>query len=708
MSLYLKQLIHEDQKCVPGRKITKNIHIIQDLIDAICNDDDVAALILIDQEKAFDRISHTFMIKTLIAFGFPPNFIKWVKILYNKVTGRVKINVFLSEEFEIERGVRQGCPLSALLYVLCAEVLAIEIRGNNNIKGYKYNNLENEHKINSFADDMIFCITTDPSIDELFKVLHLYERATNSKINQDKTKALWIGQWKNRTDKPLGLKWTSSEVELTGVYIGNDRKAASRKSYEIIKNDIKNKLSYWNTKYISLKGKARTLNIFILSKLWYCLECMDIPSDILDEINRMIKAYFWKDLHQRELKVLCYPYEKGGLNLESITIKMKTFRIKWLTEMIGTEKVCIARWLVDKLIGTRNRISGLKVLNYQTNINEIKNEFYKNAIKIWYSIGVQFTPKNITTIKNDYIYENILLKDDDGRVYKPPGYYRNRDFPQYVPLLFKDLPVTFPLTRMSNLLRTYIPKINKSFRNIKFSNNNQDYYYISGKNNEEINFKDSNFKTIYKGIQNKEIDSRQIWVNKWKNDFQIEENEWEDIWMNVHDILNNYQVQSSMWELFHRNYMCAYFAKLVFNKSGNCKLCGKLEQKRTHILLNCEVSKSVIKKFEPILLVLHREDLSIKETIFGMLSNNQINKRLYNYIIYSIRHVIFRSRNIDFANINAAVSAITLKAKRYIRDDLKCKYHTALNKNGIQKFRLTYLYNNILGEVINDTLEIKL
>ena len=64
MAVYLKELIHEDQKCVPGRKITKNIHIVQDLIDAICNDDDVAALILIDQEKAFDRISHKFMIKT--------------------------------------------------------------------------------------------------------------------------------------------------------------------------------------------------------------------------------------------------------------------------------------------------------------------------------------------------------------------------------------------------------------------------------------------------------------------------------------------------------------------------------------------------------------------------------------------------------------------------------------------------------------------
>ena len=109
-------------------------------------------------------------------------------------------------------------------------------------------------------------------------------------------------------------------------------------------------------------------------------------------------------------------------------------------------------------------------------------------------MGIENTPKNINSIKNDYIYENILLKDDDGRVYKPPGYYRNRNFPQYVPFFFKDLPVTFPLTRMSNLLRTYIPKINRSFRTIVFSNNNQDIYYIRVENNEEISLKDCNFK----------------------------------------------------------------------------------------------------------------------------------------------------------------------------------------------------------------------
>ena len=81
-----------------------------------------------------------------------------------------------------------------------------------------------EHKVSSFADDMRVVVTTDNSIKNLFDLLKKYELATNSKINSDKTEALWLGKWKNRTDKPLNLKWTNEEVKSLGVYVGNDTK----------------------------------------------------------------------------------------------------------------------------------------------------------------------------------------------------------------------------------------------------------------------------------------------------------------------------------------------------------------------------------------------------------------------------------------------------------------------------------------------------
>ena len=101
MTSVLPKLIHDNQRCIPGRKITKNIHIVQDLIDTINKDDGKAAFVFLDQEKAFDRISHKFMFKTLEAFGFGENFIKWVKIIYTDTRSAVKVNGFLTPEFSI-------------------------------------------------------------------------------------------------------------------------------------------------------------------------------------------------------------------------------------------------------------------------------------------------------------------------------------------------------------------------------------------------------------------------------------------------------------------------------------------------------------------------------------------------------------------------------------------------------------------------------
>jgi hypothetical protein len=63
-------------------------------------------------------------------FGFGPNFKTWVQILYKDIYSRIKINGFLTNPIPIQRGVRQGCPLSALLFILIGEVLGNQIREN--------------------------------------------------------------------------------------------------------------------------------------------------------------------------------------------------------------------------------------------------------------------------------------------------------------------------------------------------------------------------------------------------------------------------------------------------------------------------------------------------------------------------------------------------------------------------------------------------
>mgnify|MGYP000072481164 FL=1 len=69
-------------------------------------------------KKAFDAIYWKSMFYILGKFGFKTSFIRWVKLLYNNVTSMISNNGWLSVPFNISRGIRHGCPLSALLLLL--------------------------------------------------------------------------------------------------------------------------------------------------------------------------------------------------------------------------------------------------------------------------------------------------------------------------------------------------------------------------------------------------------------------------------------------------------------------------------------------------------------------------------------------------------------------------------------------------------------
>ena len=94
-------------------------------------------LLTLDQEKAFDRVDHEFLMRVLSRFVFGPSFCRWVGLFYNLVFSRIICNGRLSAPVFLERGVRQGCLLSPLLYVPVSEVLSIQIRNCQGIEGFR-------------------------------------------------------------------------------------------------------------------------------------------------------------------------------------------------------------------------------------------------------------------------------------------------------------------------------------------------------------------------------------------------------------------------------------------------------------------------------------------------------------------------------------------------------------------------------------------
>ena len=124
----LPKLVHPDQTgFVKGRCIGQNVRLLNDLMEFTESNQLPDILLFIDFEKAFDTLEWPFIQHALKFFNFGPNIRKWISVLYNDVESGVINGGYMTSYFRVSRGVRQGCPLSPLLFILCVEMGPLQL-----------------------------------------------------------------------------------------------------------------------------------------------------------------------------------------------------------------------------------------------------------------------------------------------------------------------------------------------------------------------------------------------------------------------------------------------------------------------------------------------------------------------------------------------------------------------------------------------------
>ncbi|KAB0798310.1 hypothetical protein PPYR_09303 [Photinus pyralis] len=342
--------------------------------------------------------------------NFPKSLIGLIKALYSEASSHIRIQHLLSQPIQIRKGIRQGCPMSGPLFALAMEPFLKMC--NRKMRGFALPNDPLQTAcMSAYADDVLLFVSHDDDFRILAECIQRFSVQSGAVVNFQKSQGLWCGEWKHRTDSPLGCCWTSDTIKVLGVTFAGSEQHMIGLAEEEIHQKITNGISKWNHKAgtLSIKGRIKIVNTFIVPKIWHILQIMPVSNRTTDSIQSQLTNFIWRNRkHWTQKDSLCLPEYLGGLGMVHIKSKVATFRIITAIKCIRQKETKWARMMyynISKEVGTQ--IQWQVLYNKELQLPTALTKFADSVINAWNRIPTSFA--NFPSNKNDF--NNLPLSE---------------------------------------------------------------------------------------------------------------------------------------------------------------------------------------------------------------------------------------------------------------------------------------------------------
>uniref|UniRef100_A0A803SSM5 Reverse transcriptase domain-containing protein n=1 Tax=Anolis carolinensis TaxID=28377 RepID=A0A803SSM5_ANOCA len=551
---FLVNWIKEDQVgFLPNRHIKDNIRIVLDLIEYYeINSQREVLFLAIDAEKAFERVNWNFFKFLAQELDMGYYFQNLLEAIYQNQTAKIIVNGIETEPIKIQKGTRQGCPLSPLIFIMSLEILLNKIRENKELQGAEIQGVN--YKISAYADDLI-CFIEEPlkKGGKWIETIKEYGEVAGFKMNINKTKALAKNIQKKKQDKNM--------------------------------EGDKKELETWRNLKISLLGRISTVKMNILPKMIFLFQCLPILRNQKNFINwnRDISKFIWNGKKPRiKIKNLTDEKSRGGLALPNLKLYYEATNLLWIRDWIQ-----IKNRKILNLEGFDLRIGWHAYLWYDRTKLEKNfcNHIIRSAlIKTWQKYKTRMhnkTPGWLSPLEASQRrllgwsrwpkYEELIKKQDSEHILKTQ----------------QEIKIKYP--NISWLQYGQLKDLFKKDKTMGFMENNNRWDRI-------FNTERKTISKIYKILLEWDTETEIIkdcmikWARNIGRSIQLEE--WEACWGRKLKLTYSYDLKENWTKMFYRWHITPKRLGLI-NKSmsSKCWKCREEEGSYFHIWWTCKRAK---------------------------------------------------------------------------------------------------------------------
>lgn len=319
LQMVINELVGEHQTCgIKGRTILTNIHKARCVLECCDTTGEGIAMIQLDLEKAFDRVPHDVLLCILQHVNVGSVIRDGVAMAYRGCTTRIIVNKTVGERIKVHRSVRQGCPLSSLLFCLYIEPFCLSVINSTNIRGFRLH--ATEVRLLAYADDIAVFCSNQETVLRVVNIAKHFCRVSGSAINWGKSLGFWHGYWLSTPSIFANMSWVTTPVKYLGVPLQHYRDSEHYWRGEVAA--IRESSERFKGFNISIFARATICNLFLISKLWYVLQVLHCSRVNIQKLHRVFAVFVWGSTWERTKRTSIFRRVRlGGLGLSHLYLR---------------------------------------------------------------------------------------------------------------------------------------------------------------------------------------------------------------------------------------------------------------------------------------------------------------------------------------------------------------------------------------------------